>query len=170
MSTLYPTGTILPYGGEFNPTTEQTLTSAGYIPCDGRVLEISQYEPLYQVISDAYGEDADGNFYVPDYRGRFLRATDLGAGVDPDAASRTAPTSQTKPGNTGDAVGSIQADAIMAHAHSYTTYHDTHLIDDGGLETPGVYNTSTTTGTSGSYGGAETRPVNVNINYVIVYM
>lgn len=170
MSTLYPIGTILPYAGEFNSNTETNLINEGYIPCDGRALVLANYQPLYQVIGDAYGEDSNGNFYVPDYRGRFLRGTDLGAGVDPDAASRTAPTNKTKPGNTGDAVGSIQAGEIQAHTHSYTTYHDSHLIDVGGLETPGVYTTSTSTGTSSSYGGKETRPVNANINYVIVYM
>lgn len=47
-------------------------------------------------------------FTVPDPRGRVIRFTDGGAGVDPDAATRT----DRGDGVTGDNVGTKQADAI----------------------------------------------------------
>lgn len=172
MSTLYPIGTILPYAGDITTATTQTLISEGYVPCDGRALLLSlpQYKALYGVIGGAYGQD-DTQFFVPDYRGRFLRGTDHGAGRDPDAASRTAPNpSATQGGNTGDAVGSIQVDALQEHTHDYTSYHDYHRIDFGGLETPGVLDETTTDATSVAAGGKETRPKNTYVQFVIAYM
>jgi microcystin-dependent protein len=173
----YPIGSILAYGGHFTSTSESDLINAGFIPCDGRPLSFTdpKYQALKNVIGHSYGGD-DTHFYVPDYRGRFLRGTDLGAGRDHDAGSRTAPNpSMKQPGNTGDSVGSVQPCALQQHTHGYKRHKDTHKIDYGGLMTPGVFKTNTSSGTSGktpskTNEGLETRPKNMNINYVIVYM
>lgn len=172
MSALYPVGTVLPYAGEMTQSAADKLIAAGYVPCDGRALAKSdpQYKALYAAIGGAYGED-DTQFFVPDYRGRFLRGADLGTGRDPDAGSRTAPNPDTtREGNTGDAVGSVQGSALQQHTHGYTGYHNDHRIDYGGLEHPGVLDTSTTSATSSSAGGKETRPKNASINFAIAYL
>jgi microcystin-dependent protein len=66
-------------------------------------------------------------FAVPDYRGYFLRGRDAGAGIDPDAASRT----DRGDGTTGDQTGTKQQDEFKSHTHTV--------------------NTSTTTTTTGNY-------------------
>lgn len=174
MSKLYPIGSILPYSGPFTQATESALISAGYIPCDGRAISQSdpQYQALYGQIANFYGAD-DKTFCVPDYRGRFLRGTDIGAGRDSDANTRTPPNPSLKfPGNSGDTVGSLEAGGVQSHTHNYASAGgDYHHINLGGLETPGVFaENDTTAGTSSSTGGAETRPKNTYINFVIVYI
>jgi microcystin-dependent protein len=42
----------------------------GWIPCDGRILSISQYEPLFALLGFNYGGDGNTTFAVPDLRGR----------------------------------------------------------------------------------------------------
>jgi phage-related tail fiber protein len=102
-----PIGTILDYGGVTPPP--------GYLFCNGAPLNRSTYAALFAVIGTQFGGgDGVSTFNLPDLRGRFTRGVDGGAGNDPDAASRT----QSKPGgSTGDAVGSLQADATGPHSH-----------------------------------------------------
>jgi microcystin-dependent protein len=119
-------GTVLPFAEDLTQAIESQLVGEGYIPCDGRALAKSdtEYQALYQVIGGSYSEDYT-SFFVPDYRGRFLRGTDLGAGRDPDAGVRTSPNpGATKPGNKGDAVGSVQSAALAGHTHGYTGHHN----------------------------------------------
>lgn len=52
---------ILPY--EFTP--------AGWMPCDGRELTISEYDPLFHEIGHTFGGD-DYTFRLPDLRGKVL--------------------------------------------------------------------------------------------------
>lgn len=54
-------------------------------------------------------------FLLPDDRGRFIRAWDNGAGVDPDAASRT----DRGDGTTGDNVGTLQDHALETHTGEF---------------------------------------------------
>jgi hypothetical protein len=189
MSTLYPIGSILPYSGPLTTETENALLSAGFIPCDGRELSLQdpQYQLLYAQISTFYGggsaplgatsaQDQGGTafFCVPDYRGRFLRGTNLGAGRDPDANTRTAPQPTfSTPGNTGDQVGSLQTGGVQSHTHDYASAgSDYHLIDYGGAF-EGVFaenDTASAPSDQNPGGGSETRPSNVYINFVIVYM
>jgi microcystin-dependent protein len=173
MSKLYPIGMVLPYSGAITSEVENNLINAGYMPCDGRTLSKTnpQYVELFNQIKTFYGGD-DENFCVPDYRGRFMRGTDYGAGRDKDAGTRTAPTALKFPGNSGDNVGSLEAGGILAHTHSYAANGGDYWHNNyGGLQSPGVYTENDTTGgTSSSSGGAETRPKNVYINYVIVFI
>lgn len=61
------------------------------------------------------GTGSTGSFRIPDYRGLFLRGADEGAGMDPDAAERTAPTGS----GTFNGVGSLQCDAFEERTHNY---------------------------------------------------
>lgn len=82
---IFPIGAVFAFGGML-PDSEV------WIPCDGRELETSEYEQLFDVIEYTYGGE-DGMFNVPDYRGAFLRGAqqdpDKGVGVHEDW--RTAP-------------------------------------------------------------------------------
>lgn len=87
---------------------------AGWLYCDGRSLLRADYPALFTAISTRFGTADGTHFNIPDLRGRFVRGFDDGQGRDPDAASRTA---MTTGGNTGDNVGSVQADAHQGHWH-----------------------------------------------------
>src|SRR5262245_53554770 len=97
----YPLGTILPFAGILNQDQQQ---QAGWLYCHGQALSGTTYADLFGVIGTAFGNgDGTSTFDLPDLRGIIGRGADNGAGVDPDAATRTA---AAPGGNTGAIVGS----------------------------------------------------------------
>jgi microcystin-dependent protein len=60
-------GSVLAFAGNFAP--------AGYLPADGRLLAIADYEVLFQLIGTTYGGDGQTNFALPDLRGRAIVGT-----------------------------------------------------------------------------------------------
>lgn len=103
-------GSIIPW--------PHTSTPAGYLDCDGTAVSRVTYSELFGVIGTDYGVgDGSTTFNLPDYRGKFWRFWDNGAGVDADAATRT----DRGDGTTGDAVGTNQASGMAAHTHDVTT-------------------------------------------------
>ncbi|MFY0652809.1 MAG: tail fiber protein [Cyclobacteriaceae bacterium] len=154
-----PPGTILPFGGPLGKIP------AGYLACDGTSVAVADYPELYAAVEDSWGGDGGTNFYLPDFRGRFMRGFDNGAGNDPNSGSRSA--LQTG-GNTGDAVGSYQSDEFKSHNHDVEQIFDCtdcnrlrYQIDnnDGGGRTV----------QSGVRGGSETRPKNATVLFMIKY-
>lgn len=113
-----PTGSITAFGADTAPD--------GWLLCDGTAVSRTTYSALFAVIGESFGQgDNVSTFNVPDLRGRFLRGIDDGAGVDPDAASRTA---MATGGATGDAVGSVQDSAFQSHGHNVSDSGHTHNI------------------------------------------
>ena len=171
-----PVGTIMAYGGDLNDgKVKDNLISQGWLPCDGAPYssdDKSGYTDLYRVIGTAFGGDKDkGTFNVPNLRGRFVRGTDSGTGMDPDAKSRAA---GAPGGNTGDNVGSIQEDAFQGHYH----FTNAGFGNDG--TRAGIGRHITAVGAAASVGAAindnvhgepklskETRPKNVNVHWII---
>jgi len=171
---LIPTGTIVAFGGTVDRVPE------GWLPCDGRVLTRAMYSGLFDAIGTAHGGDGT-RFNLPDLRGRFLRGVDGEAGRDPDRMTRTA---ANMGGNAGDAVGSVEPGSVQSHSHGVNDPGHRHRIgwcsgapaageevferqarDCGGIS---PHTLVSTTGISiQSAGGAETRPVNVSVNYII---
>ena len=134
--TQVPIGTIAPYGGSSAPT--------GWLLCDGLAVSRTTYSDLYAAIGNAWGYgDNSTTFNLPDLRGRFLRGVDAGTGRDPDAATRL--ISNTG-GNTGDAVGTIESQALLAHNHAITDPGHTHNVDPANtalsLIDPGHFHTT----------------------------
>lgn len=159
-----PAGTILAFGGIAEPS--------GYLICDGRPVSRTTYGNLFAVIGTAFGEgDGVNTFNLPDLRGRFLRGVDGGAGNDPDAASRT---TMATGGNAGDSIGSIQNDEFKGHNHysGVPEFHSTDMLfgfaSNSSKTDPTSGNTATTMFPyTSSTGGNETRPKNVNVNFII---
>ncbi len=169
---LLPPGTVLPFAG--------TTPPSGFLLCNGSAVSRTTYLRLFAAISNNHGAPDVATFNLPDYRGRFLRGVDGGAGNDPDANSRTAMKPGGQPGNV---VGSVQSQAtrknglsIIDPGHSHTlnglgpngtqnvavgTPHDIHYTT--------VTTTTNTTGTFLSNGDNETRPANAYVNYIIKY-
>lgn len=188
---MFPIGVVLPFAGAVLPqhkdgdTGEPEAVSAlyrsGWLPCDGSRYRILEYGPLYKVIRNAFG-GGDGYFCVPDMRGRFMRGVSLTSQHDPDANERGC---AQKGGNAGNAVGSLQLDAVQRHEHDYQQM--TLLV-------PPAFSVSE--GTVGAWGkspvepphgdptagivkakdaaaaprtSSETRPANLNFNFIIRY-
>jgi len=161
-----PAGVIEAYGGSTAP--------AGYLLCDGSAVSRTTYSALFSAIGATFGSgDGSTTFNLPDLRGRFLRGVDGTAGRDPDATSRTAMASG---GNTGNAVGSVQADAFQGHWHG-TEWAQGTLGSSAGFargSTPVSSSGEVTDPISDGVHGtprvsSETRPVNAYVNYIIKY-
>lgn len=180
---LTPAGTIVAFGG--------TTAPAGWLLCDGGSYSTTNEAALYGAIGYRYG-GSGGSFNVPDFRGVFLRGAQMNrtAGGDPDVNSRTANGSIPK-----NEPGSSQSGATMlptnnftggtstngSHTHVITLWQDNWFAgggsqgaidDDSNSNNPDNY-TSTANGdhthsvTIDGGGDAETRPVNVYVNYII---
>jgi microcystin-dependent protein len=129
------------------------------------------YNELYKVIGRSFGAtgptaDAPTHFNLPDLRGSFLRGVDGSRFLDPDKKSRF---SAYPGGNIGNNVGSFQWDAYEHHTHEYA---ENIYYGGGGGTSYGGW-TRTTVGNPDppkirSQGkSTETRPRNVNVNYII---
>lgn len=64
-----PIGTIVAYGGQVIPEKE------GWFRCDGRALNINNFNDLFKAIGANWGGDGNPFFNIPDLRGVFLRGT-----------------------------------------------------------------------------------------------
>lgn len=177
-----PPGTIVAYVGATAP--------AGWLMCEGAQVSRSTYANLFAVISSQFGSGNNSTtFHLPDCRGRFVRGWDHGAGRDPQATLRTPSASG---GNAGDAIGSIQGGSFQSHTHPLSDPGHTHnILGSGNAGVGGVghiamgsaigsymygmfgwlpYVQGSTTGvTMQASGGSETRPLNINVNYIIKY-
>ena len=101
----FPAGMVMAFAGSTPPP--------GWLPCDGSLLSRTTYAVLFAVIGTGWGSgDGSTTFHLPDLRGRFLRGVDGAAGRDPNSGTRTAANAG---GNTGNAVGSVQANATAVN-------------------------------------------------------
>lgn len=178
-----PPGSVMAFAGPQPPP--------GWLLCNGQALSRTGYPALFEAIGEVHGAgDGSATFNLPDYRGRFLRGVDQGAGRDPNAASRSASAAG---GTAGDTVGSVQDDSTALpaagfialeagnHAHSYVDnsgwscevsprYVDTSC-GESGLRS----DMARTTDGSGAHshsvsgGDAETRPTNAAVYWIIKY-
>lgn len=142
---------------------------------------------MFDVIGTTAGQgNSASTFNVPDYRGRFLRGTDLGAGRDPDAAGRVA---MNAGGLAGDSVNSIEGSAFQTHNHGGSTGPINNIAGGGvtnyldytsGGSQPAFSYTQTAANAGNQLslhthsipsagGSTETRPVNAAVNYLIKY-
>ena len=139
---ITPIGTVSAFAGASAPDK--------YLMCDGSTISRTTYSDLYAVLGDVYGNgDGSTTFEIPDLRGEFLRGLDGGRGVD---ASRT--------------LGSAQSDLLKSHTHQVQ-----NVFSGGGTGDEENYVSNVTARRSTidtlSSGGAETRPRNIAMNYII---
>lgn len=104
-------GQILQFGGNFVPV--------GYLPCDGRLVSISDYMELFNLIATTYGGDGQTTFGLPNLVGRVM----IGAGA---AASGTRYTV----GQTGGAA-TVTLNATQSPSHG----HALNVVNSGGSGT-----------------------------------
>ncbi len=106
-------------------------------------------------------------FLIINAKGYFWRGL---AGVDPDSATRTIPgITDNAVAAIGAYLGSLEADQFKSHLHTFTTPFSDQLNSRGGGAADTVTPLAPFTGNTGSTGGAETRPVNLALNWFIRY-
>lgn len=138
------------------------LEAHGWMLCDGRALAVASYPELFAVLGHLYGGQGE-QFHIPDYRGLFLRGTDAGSGMDPDAARRIGPTGS----GTDGGVGSYQCDAMQEHTHTYQAVVLAAPSQSGNAAGQATGDLQTGTPTAPARSSSETRPKNLSINYII---
>lgn len=152
---VVPPGVIVAFGGISAPT--------GYLMCLGQVVQRSTYAKLFSAIGTNYGAgDGSTTFAIPNMGGMFLR----GAGT------------QTINGviySTG--MGNLQTDAMQGHWHTSTNqtggtgnnFGACNTNNSSGVQTNGINVIDPRS--DGVHGtprtSAETRPVNIGVNYII---
>lgn len=97
-----------PFIGNIIPWVN-TRIPYGWLPCQGQVLNIQQYTPLFAVIGANYGGDGQKTFALPDLRFRFI----VGAGQD-----QTTGISYTAATKGGQTQVTLNASQLAPHAHS----------------------------------------------------
>jgi len=188
----FPAGMIIAFAGD------TSKIPAGWLLCDGRAVSRATYQILLDAIGLNWGRGNNtSTFNLPDLRGQFLRGADLKAGIDPDTATRTvkntAVSSRSKVGtyqpysnaththtgttgnpssitltfdiggtfqtcNMGNCNCSPSSSQIASGPYCNTTPHSTTATAN-----------HTHTFTTNATGGAEARPVNAYVNYIIKY-
>jgi phage-related tail fiber protein len=123
----------------------------GYLKANGQTVSRTTFARLFAVIGTTFntGGESASDFRLPDLRGEFIRGWDDARGVD-----------------SGRVLGSAQADELKAHTHTEQNTSGSLAVAAGGSGT--CLTTQNTTNT-GSTGGAETRPRNVALMYVIKF-
>jgi len=161
------------------------MEANGWFKCDGR--SISGLSALSADEKTALTNILGGSSNLPDLRGNFLRGLDEGRGYDDDAASRTG-------GESSTGVRSYQGNQIQSHGHTgSTSTNGDH--NHGGFTGTGGFGTGNTgiegssrnaadddgnhrhtisndgdhshTVTINNAGGAETRPENIAVYWLI---
>lgn len=164
-----PIGSIIAVGCDIeNVDNIITLSNLGWLPCDGGSVSKSKYSDLYALIGNIYGPGStDLTFKLPDLRGYFVKG----------AGGKSAIGQVLSKSTTGAPNNPIITTTNGDHQHTmYNIPTDTHVIDvvvgwDLAENNP---NKSPTT-SSGDHthtvtgGDSESRPVNVNVDYIIRY-
>lgn len=101
----------------------------GWVFCDGRSLDISQYDNLFQLIGTTYGGDGLNNFKVPDLQSRAPIGAGQGGGLPNYSLGQTGGTEK----NT------LTVNNLPAHRH---TYNGTGILvsSEDGHKTTGAGN------------------------------
>ncbi|MGC4104142.1 phage tail protein [Ferruginibacter sp.] len=102
-------GNIILFGGTFAPV--------GWLTCDGSLLQISQYDVLYNLIGTTYGGDGQSTFALPDLRGRIPVNQGQGNGLSPYMLGQMA----------GSPSVSLLPAHLPQHTHSFTS--NTNVAD-----------------------------------------
>jgi hypothetical protein len=140
-----------------------TVEGWGWMLCDGRALPVKVFGELYRFIGHQYdSQREEGRFFLPDYRGYFLRGVDDQSGHDPDAASRV-PLGTGTPAQ----VGSHQPDALRNHHHASGAGVPMALGKEPAGAVIGL--DGAIAGLPPGVSGLETRPKNISVHYLIRY-
>ena len=95
-------GQLMLFAGNFVPV--------GYLPCDGSLQPISEYQVLYMLLGTTYGGDGMNTFGLPDLRGRAPQHFGNGLGLQPVVLGQL----------NGSENNTITAGQMPGHNHTFT--------------------------------------------------
>jgi hypothetical protein len=177
---LCPPGTIVAFGGQTNKIP------SGWLLCDGRSFNQSDYPRLFSAISTNWGStNSSVSFNLPDLRGMFLRGVNLTRAdsyQDPDKNLRSGSVG----GNSANLVGSLQTNALQNVTGNVGEFNSFAALSGGASGPFAITNhVKTGQGIPGGYSdwhdritfdlsrvartSTETRPNNAYVNYIIKY-
>ena len=93
-------GEVMMFAGNFAPR--------GWLPCDGTLLPISQYDALFALLGTTYGGDGVTTFALPDLRSRNAIHAGSGPGLSPRYLGETA----------GNEEATLNAATLPVHSHA----------------------------------------------------
>lgn len=122
--------------------------------CNGQTVAVSDFQPVFALISNTYGGDGRSTFGVPDFRGRLPMGSGTGPGLTPRPIGQRAGVETVK----------LDIDEIPSHTHRLQVSNDapnsatfagnvfskTPMYED---LTGAIAHTTMPTGTIGSEGG-----------------
>ena len=145
----------------------------GWIPCDGRLLPITQYSVLFNLIGTTFGGDGQSNFAVPDLRGRVPLGIGQGPGLSNYAMGQ----------NGGVESVALTLAQMPAHSHQLLADSTVAVTDRPGNRIPArnaaglpVYGTTGNTfmgpavGMTGGGQPHENRQPFLAVQYLIAYL
>lgn len=161
VGSITPVGSIIAYGGDVSKIENDTKEE--WLVCDGRSKNVDDFPELALAIGKFWGGDGK-QFNIPDLRGLFLR------GVNSSTEQGQRPDRFADPDGQTRIIGSIQEDALKKHHHTFDNgdiiVHAVNVNAGGGLGGGGVTNPKGENQTAYE-GGAETRPKNADVYYLI---
>ena len=98
-----------PYIGEIR-TVGFAFAPVGWLQCQGQLVNISDYEVLYNLIGTTYGGDGQTTFALPDMRSRVNVAAGYSAGL----------SSYTPGQRAGSETVTLTTQQMPAHTHAFT--------------------------------------------------
>jgi microcystin-dependent protein len=132
-------GQIIAVGFNFAP--------AGWLPCNGQLVPISEYETLFTLLGTTYGGDGQTTFGIPDLRGRTPLAQGTGSGLSPYSLGQTGGTESVT--LTSATIGAHTHPLLVSeHTGSTGTPANTLVLGQGGASEVNVYGAPTTTPTA----------------------
>lgn len=136
-------GLILPSPLSFVPQN--------FLPCDGRLLPVNQYQALFSLLGNKYGGDGQTNFALPDLRGRVVVGANPAVG-----SSNPAPPSGV---SSNYSLGQVGGQENVALTQSQMPQH-THSVAVSGAaadqNTPANNYLAAPNGSGGAHGPSVT--------------
>jgi microcystin-dependent protein len=158
---------IMIFGGNYVPK--------GWLPCNGSLVQISQFQALFSLLGTTYGGDGQTTFGLPDLRGR--APVNAGASPGPGLAPYI-------PGQMGGAeTVSITSESMAAHSHAVKVSANNEaatitrpggaILGTGAIYEPAASADANLGGVSGGKAGGsqphENRMPYIAMNYIICY-
>jgi microcystin-dependent protein len=145
----------LPHVGDYK-FSARTSDFHGWIKCDGRSLNMSDYPALYEVIGTSFGGGCEGTFNVPNISGRVPAA--IGTSTDSNHP-------------LGEAIGAethiLIIDEMPTHNHGVTDPGHSHSGDDtvtGVQGTDNAFNSESAADNQFTSGSVNSNVTNISIN------